>query len=761
MVRIYAKSTDETGYKEPLAEHTINDIKTGRRLVANLPFGSAKKKRIGRDLDECVAFHDIGKAATGFQISLDTHKPWGFRHEILSAAAATSSSVNEFIVFAILTHHKTLPHNAAVINSGCLPDEDIPYLDHMSYQGWREMAKQWHTNLEPLTLEWHMICKYIDREDLLAKKLGLARLSENMVRWLRRDSQAKQFRYKQREYASLLRGLMMSADHIASATSGSGLKVGWGHRTTSGTNGKCVDNYIPVRIPRLSDHFVGPSKPHGFQMEASKYRGNLILRAPTGSGKTEAALLWAQLNQANNGRLFYALPTIASINAMYLRLKESLHDDNKRLVGLLHSRTVSSLYSMFEGDNAIANQKAVWTIGSLVKEMYFPVRVCTPHQILRYSLQGKGWESMLSEFPHSVFVFDEIHAYNPKLTGLIMATVKYLTEHKAKCIFITATLPTFIKRLIEAEIKLINFIQPSYDNASDKLILEKKRHTIEPVDGDILSPSNIELITKEATKAASILVVCNHVLTAQKLYKALKNKVKGTVLLHSQFTRRDRNRIENELRVSLPKILVSTQVVEVSLNLDFEQGFTEPAPIDALVQRMGRINRRPSIHQPAKVGILTEQYSVDNKVYTKELRDNSLAVLLALPMPLSEEELNDAADRVYGNGYSDLDRAAYEEGLNYEPLKYFKRYLVAGTNEDWIDQIIDEKEGTIELLPEPLKAKYSTLKDSKKTIESNDLLVPVGRWRLGSLFDDNRIDKLQDPWVLTDCRYTEELGLEI
>jgi CRISPR-associated endonuclease/helicase Cas3 len=114
----------------------------------------------------------------------------------------------------------------------------------------------------------------------------------------------------------------------------------------------------------------------------------------------------------------------------------------------LHSRTISSLYSMFEGDNPIANQKAAWTIGSLVREMYFPIRVCTPHQILRYSLQGKGWEAMLSEFPHSVFVFDEIHAYNRKLTGIMMATVKYLTQHKATCMFLTDTLPTFIRKLL-------------------------------------------------------------------------------------------------------------------------------------------------------------------------------------------------------------------------------------------------------------------------------------------------------------------------
>ena len=193
------------------------------------------------------------------------------------------------------------------------------------------------TCLNSGTITWSHLLKngersasiWEDRTYLLAR-LGLTQLSDDMTRWLDRNNQTKDFSYKQREYSSLLRGLTMSADHIASAS-----------------------NYMPISIPRLADYKLSPVKPYGFQRRASKKKGNLILRAPTGSGKTEAALLWAQLNQAKNGRLFYALPTTASINAMYLRLKQVFNDTNNRLVGLLHSRTVSSLYSMFEGDNIV------------------------------------------------------------------------------------------------------------------------------------------------------------------------------------------------------------------------------------------------------------------------------------------------------------------------------------------------------------------------------------------------------------------------
>jgi CRISPR-associated endonuclease/helicase Cas3 len=67
----------------------------------------------------------------------------------------------------------------------------------------------------------------------------------------------------------------------------------------------------------------------------------------------------------------------------------------------------------------------------------------------------------------------------------------------------------------------------------------------------------------------STLVICNHVPTAQAVYRKLSKRVKDTRLLHSRFTRKDRNDKEQELS-KLPKILVATQVVEVSLNLDFE-----------------------------------------------------------------------------------------------------------------------------------------------------------------------------------------------
>src|SRR6476620_11792433 len=94
--RIYAKSADNEGRKQDLATHTINDIKAGRILVENTPFQPEIKEKIGRDLDLVVACHDIGKAASGFQASLNKGaQHWGKRHEIISAAFATNLGLND------------------------------------------------------------------------------------------------------------------------------------------------------------------------------------------------------------------------------------------------------------------------------------------------------------------------------------------------------------------------------------------------------------------------------------------------------------------------------------------------------------------------------------------------------------------------------------------------------------------------------------------------------------------------------------------
>lgn len=684
------------------------------------------------DLKIALAVHDVGKAATGFQKVLRKEvEKWGHRHEIISAAFASSLSVKDEVLLAVITHHKPLPADGISANKGCLPDEEIPIGTELT-PIWNQIAKEWEQNISAFQVEWKKITATMQRNDL-NKILKLSPLSMDKS-WLRRSKQARRVPFERRLYASILRGILISSDHLASNTTIS------------------IES-MPRHIPILKDYSLVNQSLRDFQKRAGDMKGHLILRAPTGSGKTLAALLWAQRNQKKNGRLFYVLPNIASINAMYERLRDNFGDN----VGLLHSRAASSLYSIFESDNnsssKLQNQRIATIFSHLAREMWFPIRVCTPHQILRYSLHGKGWETMLSEFPNSCFIFDEVHAYDPTITGLTVATAKYLTKQDASCLFLSATMPSFLRKILEKELAPISFLEPS-DDPSDQQIINQKRHAVEIIDGNIIS--NIDLIIKEAEKAHSTLVICNHVPTAQKVYEEIKRRIGGAVLLHSRFCKRDRNKIEQQIIQSLPKVLVSTQVIEVSLDIDFEQGFSEPAPVDALVQRFGRINRRGK-RPPATIRIFNKQlHGYD--IYDKVLVNKSLQEFSSLVNPLSEQDLVQAADRVYEDGYSEDAKSMYEQALNHDLIREFEKNLVAGVHYEWVEEVIDRSDGTVELLPSSLLGEYTDLENKGLRIEADSLLVPVRVRRAHAL--SKYLDKLHDPWIIK-MPYSATTGLQL
>lgn len=482
--------------------------------------------------------------------------------------------------------------------------------------------------------------------------------------------------------------------------------------------------------------------------------GNLILQAPTGSGKTLAALLWAGKNQKKNGRLFYCLPNTASINAMYLRLSNNYY--GKENVGLMHSRALTSLYSLWEDDCTlpIIRQRNALLAKSLAKELWYPIRVCTPHQILRYMLRGKGWELMLSEFPNSCFIFDEIHAYDPVITGFVIATAKFLTEYNSSCLFISATMPDFIKKILDDEFSPISFVAPSSDDQSDRAIIEKKRQNLQIVDGNILI--NIENIIRAINKAHSTLIVCNHVYSAQTVFKELSKKgLKDVILLHSRFCRRDRDKIESIIQERLPKVLVATQVVEVSLDVDFDQAFLEPAPIDALIQRLGRVNRKGE-RPPATVVVFTRQLG-KYSVYNKDIISRSLAELQSLSNPLREMDLIGAANHVYEKGYEGENLRRYNNALNHPLIKEFKEKLIAGLHYDWTRDVIEQSDGTLDLLPNCLLPEYNAYQSQGLWIESNRLLVPV---RTSLSYIERHLDMNHDPWVVNKP-YSPSLGLSL
>lgn len=743
---------------ESLSQHVRECINVANRIIPSLPLPASERQRLLDDVILALALHDVGKAATGFQdMLLKKRKDWGGRrHEILSASFASGiPSVSEAVIFSILTHHKSIPNLFVQSERKALNRETIPLGEYEQYAPWRNMKKEWYDNYASFRESWVQICELIGRNDLVdSKSLPGLRLDEA---WLSRDEgpngQIRTKPYDERRYFSLLRGLVMACDHMASGHYAPVLR----------TDGILEAGKAQV-IARIQSTLTA------FQASMEATKGSVLLRAPTGSGKTEAALLWAASNGDRYSRLYYVLPNIASINAMFQRLAKVYP---KESVGLLHSRAREAIYRSLErGDDLeskLHDQRTSNMIYSLSHSIWYPVRVCTPHQVLRFSLRGHGWENMLAEFPNSTFVFDEIHAYEPRLVGQILATARLVSKWNAKCAFLSATMPSFLIHLIRNSLTdvvpngetTLRFITPGPN--SDSGILSRKRHYLVLDDGTLLDA--VPQIINDMEKGLKVLVVCNTVRASQLVYAKVRQELrKGdsdnvdrlVLLIHSRFTREDRYDKEQVIMSDeKPKILIATQVVEVSLDISYDVGYFEPGPIDAIIQRMGRVNRSGK-NAPAPIHVMNDEISKVSVYRNRERIQATLEELrriAATNAPASEGDMVDVADHVYKEGFDSREKYDFESGLTNLELSSFESHVMAGASEDWKEEILSDSTG-FDALPESLLQSYQSRLAKKLTIEAYGLLVPIHYWDL-SRHDSYLLDYVR----VVNWKYSRSIGL--
>jgi CRISPR-associated endonuclease/helicase Cas3 len=205
---------------------------------------------------------------------------------------------------------------------------------------------------------------------------------------------------------------------------------------------------------------------------------------------------------------------------------------------------------------------------------------------------------------------------------------------------------------------------------------------------------------------------------------------------------RDRATIERRLTAeTLPQVLVATQVVEVSLDISYQKGFFEAAPIDALAQRMGRVNRRGK-SPPAPITIAAQPLN-RHPLYDSDLTRHSLDLLRQLRDAISEQDLVRICDEVYEDGYKGEDLAKFEARRDHKYLTQFEASLVAGTHESWTERVI-EVANRIDVLPARLRKEYDRLSDEHRWLEADALTVNI--WWNARL--DQHADKSHEPWLI-------------
>lgn len=333
-----------------------------------------------------------------------------------------------------------------------------------------------------------------------------------------------------------------------------------------------------------------------------------ILRAPTGSGKTDASLLWAkeQIDKGRADRLIIAMPTRFTSNALALNIKESVSD-----TGLYHS---SAWYSRFGNDLKGAEKENAKELHKLAQLLATPVSVCTIDHLLM-CLTGTKEEHHSTFFflANSCVVIDEADFYDAFIQANMQVLIKALRLLQVPVLIMSATVPDSARQLYE-------ITEPIQEAESEKepirqlsFIGEVAAEVNEIADMEEDAESFIKLseplqqVFRQMLEIGQGIVFANTVARGYAFYQYFKEALKDTgiplIFYHSRFTEPDKKQQEEKLIKCLgraawtnfPKqakgVAILTQIGEMSINISTPLMYSDACPWDRLAQRIGRLNR--------------------------------------------------------------------------------------------------------------------------------------------------------------------------
>lgn len=431
--------------------------------------------------------------------------------------------------------------------------------------------------------------------------------------------------------------------------------------------------------------------------------GLVLIEAPMGEGKTEAAFYLADHWNTTLGQqgTYIALPTQATANAMFTRFRNDYLA--KRYITdtinfhLLHGQAmlsdefetlrVSSIYDEEEGEksdnpNLLAQEWFTYRKRGLLS----PFGVGTIDQSLMAVLQTKHVFVRLFGLAYKTVIIDEVHAYDTYMSTLLDRLLEWLAALNTSVVLLSATLTRKRREELIAR----------YSGVEERVTPEKpypriswvvNNHvgsltfscTTKPEQGSnkIISLSWIppdklqlvETIRDSISDGGCVAIVCNTVANAQDTYSALKDALRDVYLylFHARFPFYERDRREKQVirlfgkhSSDRPKraVLVATQVIEQSLDLDFDLMVSELAPMDLILQRAGRLHRhersrpqklrqpslllvRPAINEEAEPDLGPSRFVYGEFILIKTYL--TLRYLKSIQIPDDVEQLVEAA----------------------------------------------------------------------------------------------------------------------
>ncbi len=766
---VWAKSAElgEGGQPETLAQHTwyvLSRLAEFIQLRPNLPT-QLNVPRLWHILFWSAFLHDFGKAIAGFQMQLRCNGGgWGHRHEVFSLAFVDwviddlSTEEQRWLVASIVSHHRDFEEIQRIYP---IPDweDDDPLRPQLASLSEKTLGGLWR---------WLSECGIAWRDELGLANFGIStpQLQEKHIA-IEAVQQygVERTRHWLKVYRTLNRNLERrgTLDAIVLGITVRGYIINADHSASAHAGPIPVAEFDADTI--LTSRNLSTESLFGHQSLAETVDGSALLVAPTGSGKTEAALLWAARQSSSVGglpRLFYTLPYQASMNAMQGRLEEIFPH-----VGLQHGRGLLALYrALLERDYhpRAAARTATWA-RNLSRLNYPPVRVFSPYQMLKGMYRLKGYEALLTDYHNAAFIFDEIHAYEVTRLAMILKTIEYLrVNFNARFFIMSATFPTLIQGWLSEALDT-----PAKIEADSALFQEFIRHRLMLHDGELLTDSGLSNVVNDAEAGKSVLVVCNLVDRTQEAYNQISDQLNQvnirTELLHGRFNMRDRSAKEKLIRDATgatsekrqPIVLVATQAVEVSLDIDLDTIYTEPAPLEALVQRFGRINRRRLQKGLAPVHVF-RQPDDGQKIYDPELVQRTLSILeREHEQPIDEGSIGAWLDEIYSGEVEVRWREKYENAAaNFDRMCI--RPMRPFAADEGLEEAFYRAFDGLEVLPASLYNEYKTLNE-EEPIRAGELLVPISWGRFHALKNSDQILRNgREPYRVT-AKYNSEVGL--
>lgn len=581
---LYAKSNPIQSIKKHTEELRKREEEFEKLYGKELPNMKIEKDRFFYLLKLAVTYHDYGKVYTPFQNKI--------RKEIGEPTISSNFSDRE------VRHEK-------------LSSLFIPF-DQLELEAIEEklliQAIYYHHEKEEMQIEHELVQKII-AEDILPRYEQIrGELQEELKKdpnalYLTKVGNTKRIKMGDPYYIEycLLKGLLHRLDHSASA-------------------GVEIEDPTLEELWISTQEFLKRFKMNELQEFCKKHQEeNVLVIGSTGMGKTEAALLWSK-----NSKTFFTLPIRVSINAIYTRIVDKIGYTH---VGLLHSSSLDYLEQL-----EMQKEESAYEIWETATNLSSKITTCTIDQIFTFVFKYKGYEKVYATLSYAKVIIDEIQAYSPEIVAVILKGIQMIHAIGGKCMIMTATLPRIYKEKLE-EYKI-----PFQFN---KFLSPIKRHWIELQEKGITA--DIQTIFEKG-KDNKVLVIVNTVNKAIEVYKELsKMEPEFIKLLHSRFIAGDKNKLEEEIKEfscsNKKGIWITTQIVEASLDIDFDYLFTEMSTLDSIFQRLGRCYRSRWYEQiEPNVFIYTQEISGCGYVYDKDIVTNSIKLLEPYNNTILEEK---------------------------------------------------------------------------------------------------------------------------